>query len=141
VVLGAGALGGVANRWKTQVNENAKHWAFFEILPELNHNSVCGFGIPETVSNGSLVVMLRSAADPPPLQARWDVTAELLAQEGVTTEMVYGRGESTLSQMFSLIHFGDFVSLYLAVLNGVDPSTVEPIAYLKRRLAEVQGRG
>jgi glucose/mannose-6-phosphate isomerase len=141
VVLGAGHLAGVANRWKTQVNENAKQWAFFEMMPELDHNSVCGFGMPEAVPDYTLVVMLRSEADPPRLQARWDVTAELLEREGVPTEMVYGRGESTLSQMLSLIHVGDFVSLYLAVLNGVDPTPVEPIAFLKRRLAEVQRQG
>ncbi len=141
VVLGAGPLAGVANRWKTQINENAKQWAFFEMMPELNHNTVCGFGMPEAVPDHTLVVMLRSEADPPRLQARWDVTAELLEREGVPTEMVYGRGESTLSQILSLIHFGDVVSLYLAVLNEVDPTPVESIAFLKQRLAEAQSRG
>ena len=136
VVFGAGYLSGVANRWKTQVNENAKHWATFEALPELNHNTVCGLGIPEAVRDLALAVMLRSPAEHPRLQARWDVTSELLAREGVDTQTVCGRGESALSQMLSLIHFGDFVSFYLAVLNGQDPTPVDSIAFLKQRLAE-----
>jgi glucose/mannose-6-phosphate isomerase len=140
VVLGAGPLAGVANRWKTQFNENAKHWAFFETMPELNHNTVCGFGMPEPVRDHTLVVMLRSPTEPARLEARWDATADVLAREGVATETVYGRGESTLSQIFSLIHFGDFASLYRAVLNRVDPTPVEPIAYLKQRLAEAKSQ-
>lgn len=138
MALGAGPLGAVANRWKTQWNENAKQWAFFELLPELNHNSVCGFGIPDAVREHTLVVMLRSEDDHPRLQARWDATAELLAREGVAVERVYGRGHSRLAQMLSLIHFGDFVSFYLAVLNGVDPTPVDAIAFLKRRLAQAR---
>ena len=136
LALGAGYLSGVANRWKTQFNENAKHWAAFEVLPELNHNTVCGLGIPEAVRDHTLAAMLRSPADPPRLEARWDVTTQLFAREGVDSETVYGRGESALSQMLSLIHFGDFASFYLALLNGVDPTPVDSIAFLKQRLAE-----
>jgi glucose/mannose-6-phosphate isomerase len=136
VVYGAGLTAAVANRWKTQFNENAKHWAFFETLPELNHNAVVGFGIPEAISARSIVLMLRSSLDHPRVKKRWDVTAELLAREGVACEAIDGRGESALAQMLSLIHFGDYVSFYLAMLNEVDPTPVETIAFLKKRLAE-----
>ena len=136
VVYGAGFLAAVANRWKTQFNENSKHWAFFEALPELNHNAVVGFGIPRTVRDRVTVLMLRSGLDHPRVQARWDVTRELLQREGVAAGTLRGRGESRLAQMLSLIHFGDYVSFYLAMLNGVDPTPVESIAFLKRRLAD-----
>ena len=136
VVYGAGFLAAVANRWKTQFNENGKHWAFFETLPELNHNSVVGLGIPDTVRDQVVVLMQRSSLDHPRVQVRWDVTRELLDREGVAHETVEGRGESMLAQMLSLIHFGDFVSYYLAMRNGVDPTPVDTIAFLKRRLAE-----
>ena len=135
VVYGAGFLTAAANRWKTQFNENAKHWAFFEQLPELNHNAVVGFGLPEVVRENAVVLMLRSNHDHPRVQVRWDVTEELLEREGVDVETVEGRGESALAQMLSVIHFGDYVSYYLTMLNGVDPTPVETIAFLKRRLA------
>jgi glucose/mannose-6-phosphate isomerase len=136
VAYGAGFLAAVANRWKTQFNENSKHWAFFEVLPELNHNSVVGLGIPEGVRDRVSVLMLRSSRDHPRVSVRWDVTQELLGREGVAVETLWGRGDSPLAHMLSLIHFGDYASFYLAMLNGVDPTPVETIAFLKRRLAE-----
>ncbi len=137
VTYGAGFLAAVANRWKTQFNENAKHWAFFEILPELNHNTVVGFGVPVDVRELAVVLLLRSDFDPPRIQERWDVTLELLDREGVSAGSVSGRGESELAQMLSLIQFGDYVSYYLAVCNDIDPTPVDNIRFLKRRLAEL----
>jgi glucose/mannose-6-phosphate isomerase len=136
VVYGAGFLSAVANRWKTQFNENAKHWSFFEVLPELHHNAVVGLTIPQAVRDRVLVLMLRSNLDLAPVRVRWDVTEELLQREGVRVETLRGRGKSQLAHMLSLIHFGDYVSYYLAMLNGVDPTPVETIAFLKQRLAE-----
>ncbi|TET53564.1 MAG: bifunctional phosphoglucose/phosphomannose isomerase, partial [Anaerolineales bacterium] len=138
VTYGAGFLAPVANRWKTQFNENSKHWAFFEEMPELNHNAVVGYGFPEEVRDRTLVVMLRSSFDHPRVAVRFDVTQELLQREGVATETVEARGGSRLAHVLSLIHFGDYVSYYLAMLNGADPSPVETIAYLKGRLAEAE---
>jgi len=137
VVYGAGFLAAVANRWKTQFNENSKHWAFFEQLPELHHNAVVGLGIPRSVREQAFVLMLRSDLDHPRVQVRWDVTQELFSREGVEAETLEGRGESPLAHMLSLIHFGDYVSYYLAMRNSVDPTPVETIAFLKKRLAEV----
>ncbi|HEC33296.1 MAG TPA: bifunctional phosphoglucose/phosphomannose isomerase [Chloroflexi bacterium] len=137
VVYGAGFLSPVARRWKGQFNENAKNWAFWEELPELNHNAVVGYGMPDGVRERAAVLMLRSSFDHPRVQARWEVTQELLLREGVMVDVRWGRGASPLAQMFSLIHFGDYVSLYLAVLNGADPTPVPPIDCLKRRLAQV----
>lgn len=136
VVYGAGFLAAVANRWKTQFNENSKHWAFFETLPELNHNAVVGLEIPQSVREQVTVLMLRSSLDHPRVQVRWDVTGELLRRAGVASEVLEAHGKSKLAQMLSLIHLGDYVSFYLAMLNGADPSPVETIAFLKQRLAE-----
>jgi len=137
VVYGAGFLAPVARRWKGQFNENSKIWSFWEELPELDHNAVLGYGLPEAIRERISVLMLRSPHDPPRVQVRWEVTGELLSQAGVGINPVWGKGDSRLAQMFSLVHLGDYVSLYLAVLNGVDPSEMSAVAYLKRRLAEV----
>ncbi|MBE9506598.1 MAG: bifunctional phosphoglucose/phosphomannose isomerase [Chloroflexi bacterium] len=136
VAYGAGFLAVVANRWKTQFNENSKHWAFFEVLPELHHNAVVGLGIPQAVRDRALVLMLRSSLDHRRVQARWEVTRELLLRDGVAAETLQGRGESRLAHVLSLIHFGDYVSFYLAMLNGADPTPVDAIVYLKQRLAD-----
>lgn len=137
VIYGAGFLAPVANRWKTQFNENAKHWAISEEMPELNHNAVVGYGHPLAVRDEALVVMLRSSLDHARIQARWDVTRELLERESVASETLHSRGSSRLAQMLSLVLFGDYVSYYLALLNDADPTPIGPIAFLKRRMAEM----
>jgi len=137
VVYGAGFLGPVAQRWKGQFNENSKCWAFWEELPEIHHNAVLGYGMPDDVREEITVLMLRSPLDHPRVQARWEATEELLRQARVAQDTVWGRGESALAQMLSLIHCGDYTSLYLAVLNGVDPTAMAPIEQLKRRLAQM----
>jgi glucose/mannose-6-phosphate isomerase len=135
VVYGAGILSEVARRWKGQFNENSKAWSFFEVMPELNHNAVLGYTNPEDADQRLAVVMLRSKLDHPRVKVRFDVTAGLLQSRGVPLEMVEGRGDSALEQMFTTIHFGDYVSVYLAYLYGSDPTPVDAISYLKEQLA------
>jgi len=137
VVYGAGFMEPVANRWKTQINENSKAWATFEGMPELNHNSIVGYEHPRELRDRLAVVMLTSALDHPRTAIRFQVTRELLEERGIACEVVTARGRSRLAQMLSTIHLGDYVSFYLAALNGADPTPVEVINVLKRRLAEV----
>ena len=139
VVYGANYLSEVARRWKTQFNENAKHWSFFEQFPELNHNAVVGYQWPADLAEKIVVILLSSALDHPRNRVRIQVTQEILEQRGVAYQVVEARGASPLAQVLSIIHFGDYVSYYLALLNGTDPSPVDTISYLKKRLAEVPG--
>lgn len=136
IVYGAGILSEVARRWKGQVNENAKAWAFYDVLPELNHNSVVGFELPKSLLPHLIVVMLEAAADHPRVALRAKITAELLQKSGVQVEVVRAQGKGRLAQMLSTIHLGDYASYYLAGINNADPSPVALIAYLKQKLAE-----
>ncbi|GAB6875445.1 bifunctional phosphoglucose/phosphomannose isomerase [Thermaerobacter litoralis] len=81
-----------------------------------------------------LIVRLEAPADHPRNQARMAITAELVGDraEWVT---VQGRGQGRLAQLLSLAYFGDFVSVYAALLRGVDPSAIASIQKLKERLA------
>jgi len=135
VVVGAGPLAVAAYRWKTQLNENSKTWALFEEAPEVGHNTIVGFGLPEAIVRQLHVVFLSHGALPPRLLVHYDATAEALNDAGVASERVDARGASTLAQIFTGAYFGDWVSFHLAMLNGVDPSPVAPIEKLKRRLA------
>jgi glucose/mannose-6-phosphate isomerase len=136
VVYGAGIAAEAAHRWKTQLNENGKCWAFYEVFPELNHNATVGFPLPKEVAAKIRVVLLRSPTYNQRIKIRYDVTCELLKQSGVAFEFVDSEGKSPLAQMVSLISFGDYVSYYLAMLYRVDPSPVKFISYLKDRLAK-----
>ncbi|MBN1179328.1 MAG: bifunctional phosphoglucose/phosphomannose isomerase [Anaerolineae bacterium] len=136
VIYGAGFLAPVARRWKGQFNENSKTWSFWEELPELNHNAVVGYEMPESVTDRIAVIFLRTPLEDERIQARWEATADLLHKADVALETVWGHGTGKLAQMLSLIHFGDYVSYYLALLNRIDPTPVEAIDYLKQRLAK-----
>ena len=136
VVYGAGIASEVARRWKGQINENAKAWAFFEIFPELNHNATVGFPLPKEIVSKIRVIMLRSASYNNRVKLRYEVTSGLLQQAGVDYKYVDSQGSSLLAQMAGLITMGDFVSYYLAMLYQVDPTPVQVINYLKEQLAK-----
>lgn len=134
VIYGASYLAEVAHRWKTQFNENAKSWAFWEEFPELNHNAVVGYDHPAALHGALLVVLLNGSDLPHEIVERVRITRQILAEHGVSHHTVEAQGESRLAQMVSLISLGDYVSYYLALLNDVDPTTIEPIDFLKREL-------
>jgi glucose/mannose-6-phosphate isomerase len=136
VIAGAEVLAEAAHRWATQIHENGKQWAFWQELPELDHNLVEGFERPRELLDRLCVVFLTHPQLHPRVRLRHDVTRELLDAAGVASEVVAARGSSPLSQALSAIHFGDYVSFYLAMLNGVNPSPVPRIDILKRRLSE-----
>ncbi len=137
VVYGAEHLAAVARRWKCQFNENSKGWGFWEVLSELNHNAVVGYEFPAALAREVRVLMLSSDLYRPRQRVRVEVTGEILAEKGVVHETIVVQGDSPLSQALWAIHFGDYVSYYLAALRGVDPTPVKTIAYLKERLAQV----
>ncbi|MFC1970348.1 bifunctional phosphoglucose/phosphomannose isomerase [Chloroflexota bacterium] len=136
VVYGAGILSEVAHRWKTQINENSKAWAFYEVFPELNHNATVGYPFPPELASRTRVVLMRAPSFNQRVKLRYEVTCELLDRAGIAHEFVDSQGSSLLSQMMSQVMMGDYASYYLAILYGIDPSPVEVINYLKGRLAK-----
>lgn len=137
VSYGGGFLAAVARRWKTQFNENSKAWAFFEALPELNHNALVGYEFPAEISPHIFVAILRSPLIHPRIQLRCQITSDILSQRKVAHQILDGQGKSALAQMMSLIVLGDYTSYYTALLYGTDPTPVNVIDYLKGRLAQI----
>lgn len=125
----------VARRWSTQINENAKSLCHYNGLPELDHNEIVGWGLPRDVSYGSYVVFLDPGDLSDRLKKRLRVTKALVS-DVAEVETVVASGGGRLARLFSLVYFGDYVSFYLAMLNGVDPTPIERIDYLKRKIKE-----
>ena len=136
VVYGAESLTEVAHRWKTQLNENSKVWAFHEELPEAHHNAIVGYPLPREVIDRLHVVLLHHPLMHPRILLRYDATRDALTAAGVGYDEVEVQGGTPLSQMLTGILHGDFVSYYLAILNAVSPSPVSAITDLKRRLSD-----
>ncbi len=134
VIYGSGSFSCVARRWKTQLNENSKTWAFFEQLPEANHNAVVGYSLPAEVRRLATAILLRPGNLHPRTGLGHEVVQELLKRESIPYLTVEGRGESALSQILSTVLLGDYVSYYLAVLQGIDPGPVPAIDFVKERM-------
>lgn len=137
LLYGAGMTAAVARRWKTQINENSKAWAFYETLPELHHNAIVGLQFPPELARQAFVVMLYSGSLPARLQVRLQITSHILARAGVEHELVVAKGNKPLSQLMGLVLFGDWVSYYLACLYETDPWPVAVIQELKERLSQI----
>jgi glucose/mannose-6-phosphate isomerase len=135
-IFASDLLAPVAFRWRTQTAEIAKAWGQFEELPELDHNAIAGSRFPEELVERFLVVFLRSSFDHPRNRARSGLTRELLMEEGFSTDEFVAPGENPLAQMLTALHFGDYVTFYLAMAYGVDPTPVQAIQHLKARLRE-----
>jgi glucose/mannose-6-phosphate isomerase len=132
VITGAGLTASVAYRWKCQINENAEIPAFASKLPEHDHNEIVGWGGAERRLGA---VFLEDPEGDERAARRIEVTAELAAEGAAVVERVTARGDTRLERLVSLVLLGDLVSLYLAVLRGVDPVNIRAIDTLKQRLA------
>jgi glucose/mannose-6-phosphate isomerase len=135
VVIGAEALAPVAYRWRTQINENAKSWAVADELPELNHNAPLGYGHPAELLPLLRVVLLRHAAMHRRVALRVDATVEQMRSMGIDVDVLDVPGATVLAQMLWAIQFGDLTSYYMGLLHGVNPSSMEALDWLKRRMA------
>ncbi len=130
-------LDAVNVRWRGQFDENAKQLAFGHVLPEMNHNELVGWKVLRDLMKQMHVVFLQNANTHPRVAVRHEITKQVVGQYAANVTEVRSVGKSTLARMFFLIHFGDWVSLYLAILNGENPEPVEVINYLKNELAKV----
>jgi glucose/mannose-6-phosphate isomerase len=137
VVYGAGILSEVARRWKGQLNENSKAWAYFEQLPELNHNAVVGYEFPSDVAARIHVVILGSSTYHVRVAERVRITSEILDRRGISREVMEAEGVTPLAQMVHAILTGDYASYYLSMLYGTDPTPVSTIDFLKEQLGRV----
>ena len=126
----------VGVRWKGQICENAKNLAFVNHYAEFNHNELVGWAdSAKALKKHLVVIQLHDSDDHIQIVQRMDIVHKLIAELGIEVVEINAIGASTLERMFYLIHLGDFVSYYLAVLNDVDPSPVKVINRLKGMLA------
>ncbi|HEV3484070.1 MAG TPA: SIS domain-containing protein, partial [Vicinamibacterales bacterium] len=136
IIEGSGALAAVARRWKTQINENSHSIAAAEELPEAMHNAVVGYDQPDTLRDYQYVLFLRAASDTARNAYRARLSAELLDAVKISHETVTIEGDGRFAQACAAITLGDYVSTYLALLYGMDPSATPVLTHVKERMAD-----
>jgi glucose/mannose-6-phosphate isomerase len=134
VVYAGPKLFPAAYKWKINFNENAKTVAWCNQLPEFNHNEFLGW-TSHPVDKPYKVIDLRSDLDNQRVQKRFEITEKLLSGKRPQPQTITPEGKTLLEQMLWTIQLGDFVSLYLALLNGLNPTPVDLIEKLKTELA------
>lgn len=159
IYAGVDHIAPIATRWQTQINENAKMLTHVNILPEMNHNEVMGWpvtkdsigekffareplypdGEPVRPQKDLLpllfVLYLRDRDDHRRTAYRFRVMKKIVRTYKVPIREVESRGDGLLARMFSLVSLGDFISVYLAVLNAINPTAVTGIDYMKEHRA------
>lgn len=133
VVYSGPKLFGAANKFKICLNENAKNVAWVNQYPEFNHNEFIGWSSHPT-EKPYAVVEIRSNLEHVRTQKRFEVSERLLSGKRPAPEVVVPEGETLLQQLLWTSNFCDFVSLYVAILNNVDPTPVGLVEKLKQDL-------
>lgn len=133
VIYSGNKLFPAANKWKICINENAKNIAWCNQLPEFNHNEFIGWtSHPE--EKPYALIELRSNLEHPRIQKRFEITERLLSGKRPAPEVIEVQGDTLLQQLLWAANLGDFVSLYLALLNGLNPTPVDLIEKFKKEL-------
>ena len=136
LVYGGGRLSAVALRWKSQINENGKSWAFAEVLPELFHNSVESFANSPEIQGRTTAILLKPYQTNAELGDRYAVLTAMLDRFGIKNRTFTGVSGGVLAQSLSMIVLGDHISYYMGLLNGVNPSETPIINDAKDRLSD-----
>jgi glucose/mannose-6-phosphate isomerase len=134
LIYGFSFFRSVAQRFKQQFNENSKIPAKWEFFPELNHNEIVGWENASDLSRDFCVVFIRDIDESLEIHSRIETTKKLMKPSAIPLLEVYSHGKTALAKMLSTICIGDFASVYLAILHGVDPTPVQTINKLKDAL-------
>lgn len=133
VVYGGPLMTPAAYKWKIDFNENAKNVAWWGQYPEFNHNEFIGWS-SHPVDKPYAVVDLRSSFEHPRIRQRFELSDKLLSGRRPAAHVVEAQGETFLEQLLWMVNFGDFVTIYLALLNGVNPAPVDLVEKFKQEL-------
>ncbi len=134
-----GLFEAVARRWSSQFNENGKSLAHFATFTELDHNEIVGWHALKRVREQTVVISLEDEEDHPLAAKQAGIALEVIGPLCGGVIRVRGAPGSRLTRILSAMILGDFASIYLAYLNGVDPTPVSNIDYLKDRLRKTTG--
>ena len=133
VIYAADGFEGVAVRFRQQVNENGKMLCWHHVIPEMNHNELVGWAGGD---DRMAVVFFRNEIDDLRNQKRMEINQQIIGRQTKQIMEIWSKGLTHLQRIYYLVHLGDWCSLYLSELNGVDVVEVKVIDHLKAELAK-----
>ncbi|HMQ95848.1 MAG TPA: bifunctional phosphoglucose/phosphomannose isomerase [Candidatus Saccharibacteria bacterium] len=127
-------MAALAYKWKISWNENAKNVAFCGQYPEFNHNEFIGW-VSHPVEKPFAVVDIWSDLERPRISERMELSDKLLSGKRPRAIRIYIQGDTLLRQFLLGLILADYASIFVAILNNVDPEKVELIERLKSELS------
>lgn len=136
VIVTGNKLEGAAYSFKNPLNENAKNFAVYFVIPEMNHHLLEGLKYPEKNKETLNFVFINSPLYESKIQKRFEITKDVVGQHNINREEINLTGKTQLVQSLELIHIGNYISFYLAMLNNLDPSPIPWVDYFKDQLSK-----
>ncbi|MBS1782268.1 MAG: bifunctional phosphoglucose/phosphomannose isomerase [Bacteroidetes bacterium] len=133
IIYSAGMFEAVGVRFRQQINENGKMLCWHHVIPEMNHNELVGW---RTKDPSRVVIFLRNENDPERVQMRMEINKPVIKKYTPHVIELWSKGKSFFEQVFYIVHLTDWISVYLADLNGVDAMDIEVINNLKNALSK-----
>jgi glucose/mannose-6-phosphate isomerase len=118
-------------RWKCQLAENAKLPAIMSTLPELGHNDIVGVHAGHPAIKDAILLALRVEGGHPRQEARLKAALDIAGRSVGLVEIVTIESFSPAERLIESLILADFVSVYSAILRGIDPGPIEAIDLLK----------
>lgn len=131
IVIGGEHLAAAAVRFKNQLAENGKILSSAEALPEAGHNLVVGLSSGRAHARTAALITLESPRQHEAVGARFGLVAEQFAHAGIPVHRISIDGGSTLADLLVATAWGDYVSCYLAIETGYDPTPIPQIDALR----------
>ena len=136
ILIASEHLVGAAHAFKNMFNENSKCFSVLFDLPELNHHLMEGLKFPAEAKKFFYFLFFKSDLYSSEIQKRYPITQDVVAKNEVESEIYTFKTKTKLEQIFELISLGSYVSFYLAMLYGIDPSPIPWVDYFKNELAK-----
>lgn len=124
----------VGYRLKSQINENSKLHSFHHEIPEMNHNEIIGWESYQEKDFRAKVIQIFDDSYHPQIKKRFTILNELLSKSGLEIIKLESSHEDFKVRLLDLIYLSDWISYYLGVLRGFDPSEIDYINFLKEKL-------
>lgn len=137
IIYSFGPYRSVGLRFKTQVNENCKLPAHFDVFPELNHNEIMGWEASKKVTQHYTLILMRSREEPIEVKTRIDALKKAFFEKKAKSVIeLEAKGDSLLARMFNLLFTADMISMYLSILHNRDPVASQTFQLLKYDVTE-----
>lgn len=134
IIVGSEFLTGTVHTFNNQLNENAKNFSSYFLIPELNHHLMEGLGFPVSNKENLIYIFFKSKLYSERILQRFSLTKEVVEKNGIKTLEYEATGKNKLEQSFEVLLFGSYVGFYTAMLNGLDPAPIPWVDFFKEKL-------